>query len=52
MWAIAFVQKPGPTVQPQAAHIALMSPDGTGIIEITSGPDFDYRPTWHPQEIA
>ena len=33
---------------PPVNHIALMNPDGSGITEITSGPDFDFGPTWSP----
>ncbi len=50
--AIAFLRGCGVTCD--TAHIAVMNADGTGLTEITSGPNFDYRPTWSPDgsEIA
>lgn len=48
---IAFLRwAPGCPVFPTCLtrHIALMNPDGSNVREITTGPDFDWRPTWSP----
>jgi Tol biopolymer transport system component len=37
-----------PSNIPPVSHIALMSPDGSGITQITSGPNLDWHPSWSP----
>jgi Tol biopolymer transport system component len=49
--SIAFIEwAPGCPVFPSclARHVMLMNADGSGIRQVTSGPNFDFRPTWSP----